>query len=754
MGLKNTTAALVLSFGSTEGQLVRVEVLVLFSTLTWLLLELLGSYRRQNSNGIFRLLVWAVHTLSTVLAPYTIGLLQAGPFGDQTFVLWGVILLLIQVNSNSLSVYSIQDIGQRKSMLVQQVSQIFLVLWLILNGTGGNKSYSATGWIFWIYTIILTFRKFRSLDRASKKGGLVKYSKVVADYMVVEHHLPQDVEDPILNLSEMKGYRYIFSGDEELAHLLPTSPEYRVKVTNDKLVTIDFVWGWIEIHDFKYPEAKEYYKESTLSHTLFKLLKRRFCGYPLGEAGLQKTLDFVLDRLLSERGNYVRAFRIIEVELSFQYDFFYTRMDSTFLYFLWGLIFMSTAIVWNSVSGAFSKHHHRSNLQQIVNGTDVIHCVTIVLLASLIFAILVTTGFTPDRHMVVSTVYDNLKLNTIRGTQRDLGWLDKNKRPSALIRGTWERKLGQYCLLLNFTYDPWNVQHYLSLGLVDATRKGQKAGKKIKLAEEVIIRVLSRFKQNSGKLDNGQAALARYGLVSELSWAHTLPTHIHTILVWHIGTTICQNEVYPEGHLDPNCLLAKSLSEYCAYLVAFVPDMMPDHGYDTQRVFDAVVVEARKHLAGCETLSERCQKLKMGLQGGYDNTILGMGAKLGRQLMELVPDEARRWKVLADFWEDFILFLAPSDNADIHAEMLAAGGEFMTHLWALLTHAGILERPSSSSGADPLGESDGITTQYSGIPEQPNSSSGVNPLGWSDGTTAEDSGILERPSSASVASMV
>jgi hypothetical protein len=29
--------------------------------------------------------------------------------------------------------------------------------------------------------------------------------------------------------------------------------------------------------------------------------------------------------------------------------------------------------------------------------------------------------------------------------------------------------------------------------------------------------------------------------------------------------------------------------------------------------------------------------------------------------------------------------------------MLAAGGEFMTHLWALLTHAGILERPSSFS---------------------------------------------------------
>jgi hypothetical protein len=65
--------------------------------------------------------------------------------------------------------------------------------------------------------------------------------------------------------------------------------------------------------------------------------------------------------------------------------------------------------------------------------------------------------------------------------------------------------------------------------------------------------------------------------------------------------------------------------------------------------------------------------------------------------MDMVPDEAQRWKVLVDFWGEFILFLAPSDNDDIHAEMLATGGEFMTHLWALLTHAGILERPSPFS---------------------------------------------------------
>lgn len=686
MGLKNTTATLAESFGSIEARLVRVEILVLFSFLSWVLLELLGSFRRRYSHGFFRLLVWTVYTLSTVLAPYTIGLLQAGPFRDQTFVLWGTILLLIQVNSNSLSVYSIQDIEQRKRMLVQQVLQIFLVLWLIVNGSGGNKSYSATIWMFWTYSIILTSRKFGILSKASKKGGLVEDSKVIADYMMVEHQLGQDMVDP----RTLEGYSYIFQGEEELASLLPTAPGYRIglkEVTNAKFITIDSAWRWIDTHRFKHKETPDNIKQTTLSFTLFKLLKRRFCGYGLSEAGLDKTLHLVLHGLLSEKGNYVRAFQVIEVELSFLYDFFYTRMESGSTYWILSAPVIATAIVWNSISGAFSRHYHHSNLEQTVNGTDVIRWITIVLLANLVFVYIMLPFIAPNRLGTVDSVRRWVQEEREKPRTKTETW-------EPLDEHTWERKLGQYSLLLNFHYHPRNVLSFLSLGLIDAKRKGQKAGKKIKLAEEVIIGVLSQFKENNGKLENGQSALARNQLGNQLSWACTLPTHIHTILVWHIATTISWNEEQPEVPLNVDRLVAQSLSDYCAYLVAFIPDMLPGHGYDTRRIFDAVVMEARQRLAGCETVSSRCEKLMTGLEG-VDGTILDMGTNLGRELRDMVPE--RRWKVLADFWGEFVLFLAPSDNAEIHAEMLAAGGEFMTHLWALLTHAGILERPSSSS---------------------------------------------------------
>jgi len=128
MGIKNSTTAFAQSWSTTQGRLVRVEVLVLFSALIWILVELFGARRRRHNHGFFRFFVWSVYTLFTVLGPYTIGLLQDGPFRDQTFVLWGTILLLIQVSADSLSVYSIHDIEQRKRMLVQHMLQIVLML--------------------------------------------------------------------------------------------------------------------------------------------------------------------------------------------------------------------------------------------------------------------------------------------------------------------------------------------------------------------------------------------------------------------------------------------------------------------------------------------------------------------------------------------------------------------------------------------------------------------------------------------------
>ncbi|TVU40330.1 hypothetical protein EJB05_13789, partial [Eragrostis curvula] len=101
-------------------------------------------------------------------------------------------------------------------------------------------------------------------------------------------------------------------------------------------------------------------------------------------------------------------------------------------------------------------------------------------------------------------------------------------------------------------------------------------------------------------------------------------------------------------------------------------------------MFDAVAAEAAQLLAGDKYEAMR------SLPEAAEMTIFPMGVKLGKQLEEM--EEGTCWKLLADFWAEMLLYVAPSDNVKEHIEFLAKGGEFVTHLWALLSHAGILDR--------------------------------------------------------------
>uniref|UniRef100_A0ACD5TH76 Uncharacterized protein n=1 Tax=Avena sativa TaxID=4498 RepID=A0ACD5TH76_AVESA len=124
-------------------------------------------------------------------------------------------------------------------------------------------------------------------------------------------------------------------------------------------------------------------------------------------------------------------------------------------------------------------------------------------------------------------------------------------------------------------------------------------------------------------------------------------------------------------------------------------------------MFDAVAVEANKYLLPSMRRSAKYEALRnYGLEES-EATIFQSGAKLGKQLEE-IQDVTRRWKVLADFWCEMMLYVAPSDDVNEHIEQLTRGGELITHLWALLSHAGILQRDQPSiipSTRDPHAES-------------------------------------------------
>jgi len=203
---------------------------------------------------------------------------------------------------------------------------------------------------------------------------------------------------------------------------------------------------------------------------------------------------------------------------------------------------------------------------------------------------------------------------------------------------------------------------------------------------------------NGQRLSNGEASLQRNGVENEFSWACRLETHTHVIMVWHIATSLCEIAASQAAEIQrksENFIVATSLSKYCAYLVAFAPRLLPDHVYTTKTIFDQVVGEARDLLQGFKTLTTRYGKMMRLGEGDPGETIMKRSAVLAKHLIVGIKDNEQRWKILADFWADMMLFVAPSDDVTAHAEQLAEGGEFVTHLWALLSHAGILNREST-----------------------------------------------------------
>ncbi|PWZ41652.1 hypothetical protein Zm00014a_022684 [Zea mays] len=140
-----------------------------------------------------------------------------------------------------------------------------------------------------------------------------------------------------------------------------------------------------------------------------------------------------------------------------------------------------------------------------------------------------------------------------------------------------------------------------------------------------------------------------------------------------------------KSHLD----VATILSKYCAYLVVSAPKLLPGNHYDSSLVFDAVAVEAAQFLRGVEDGYEALRSLPESTE--TELSILRRGVKLARQLEEMECD--RCWKVLADFWSEMLLYIAPSENVKEHIEALANGGEFITHWqFCVFVRASALDR--------------------------------------------------------------
>jgi hypothetical protein len=150
------------------------------------------------------------------------------------------------------------------------------------------------------------------------------------------------------------------------------------------------------------------------------------------------------------------------------------------------------------------------------------------------------------------------------------------------------------------------------------------------------------------------------------------------------------------GELETNYHTAISLSRYCAYLQVFRSALLPDSFVVPGMIFVDTLRDVREQLKDCNlrkcsyskliAIAEEDELKKVDRVTGMN--IVQQGAALGKALIKN-EDQESRWKILAEVWADLLVHMAPSWNAADHKYQLESGGEFITLIWALLSHCGI-----------------------------------------------------------------
>ncbi|KAF0902411.1 hypothetical protein E2562_016246 [Oryza meyeriana var. granulata] len=231
-----------------------------------------------------------------------------------------------------------------------------------------------------------------------------------------------------------------------------------------------------------------------------------------------------------------------------------------------------------------------------------------------------------------------------------------------------------------------------------------------------IMEYLVKHIDSHAPLSNGWSMLqSKYpDYHSQLSWACQSDSITEVILTWHIATSILE-AMFPKQRgatmsFQSHRTVATTLSRYCAYLVAFSPELLANNLDSTHRLYDAMKKEMKAAL-GCwlyylpqEVPGSGVERWRKVMQVGEEPPPVGKleaemsavwkGGKAGSILVGKAKlNEAPVWKLLADIWTEVIVYAAPSrDEVHVkaHGDALAHGGvEFISVLWALTTHAGV-----------------------------------------------------------------
>ncbi|CAO2149763.1 unnamed protein product [Urochloa humidicola] len=692
-----------------------IELWVVLTTLMLVVKFAIDSLRPWHFSWFMAATANVLEGLNESMVPFIIGVMQLSSTENNFYQVWAVLMVTLQKSVK---------IGSRRSKPLT-LTTLIGSLWTanLLRSKTSELLIGIPLWLIWMLNAAHIIGYFVSSERASRinKENL----RLVTDYMSYEHTLSDSVTDA--NPMTMSSYKYLISGEDKQERKFG-APDFRFRLDggHEKLITTERIWslhGDKLLGDATDADSDSRLKDACLSFALYKLLRRRFYNLPMHEAAQEKTRRFIFDGVLNVSNNgagYERAFRITEVELSFLQDSFYGVHAVMFVdgFPFWrlvlsGLWIAALSFVAYPVSLIRPTDTDPELLRAARRSVLVSYSIIFLIICKEIWEIFayILSQWTKVWMLRKYIIVPKLQCPLMRKVVRLMSRLIK--------RGQWNQQVGQFNILIQCN----EVKH--NFGTMYPTT--------IKLQPEVKKAIFESFKglQNTQALGSyfPNAFGSNQVHIEPFSWANEFETDTQRILVWHIATCIFEIELCGEAAaaairntlclrpclfahqsraaseaLWEHYVVALTLSNYCAYLLTRQPQLVPDHNLVSGNVFIAVRHEVLSATSKCRSL----QGIHDHLMGKAEESnvisagTVKMGAELARQLLEMYQENrcAGAWQVLAKFWTGFLLHLAASTKVSRHKEHLQGRGELITHIWALLSHAGLL---GSSHDVDGLG---------------------------------------------------
>ncbi|MFS7994069.1 hypothetical protein Hanom_Chr12g01101541 [Helianthus anomalus] len=658
--------------------------LVLISLAVQMLLIFSGNRRKYIAKRRIRILIWSAYMLADWVATVALGVLvdRLGNFGnlgnsnkeygDLTLMaFWAPFLLLHLGGPDTITAYALADnelwLRHLLGLVVQTIAAIYITL-LAWEGTlvsfltipmllCGVIKYGERTWVL----MSANRDQFRESFLTDKDPG-PSYANFMEEYRLKKaegyHVSAAQLEDGYDDLENTRGITSTDDPDDARRSL--HKAYYFFETLNFKLLFVDLILGFQQRDESK--------------------------------------ASF-------EKANSDTAFEVIEVELGFAYDVFYTKAPS--IYTPFGLVFrLMTSCITLTVLLAFATSIGvKSHEHQLI---DVVITYILLIGAMLLEAYAIRSMLLSDwAYLWFSRNSSKIPLFGGRLGSSHHQSIPKHKR--------WSNSMHQYSLLDFCLSQKSSAFHKISRFIPMHKNLREKLEGFLQLEHVEILpgmksSIFDHFTQKSSdpklvkelSTCRGAVSLKMHETLHLLNWTVDVEFD-HSILIWHIATDLCYNSYLKsygkETEWYNDMELSKNLGDYMLYILVMCPFMLP-MGIGIIRFRDTCA-EASVFFKekSCTSKPEACEMLKQvntevfpsQVKGDRSKSVFFEGCKLADSLRNMGGDHKKMWKMVGDVWLEILGYAASQCRGFDHAQQLQTGGELLTHVWLLMAHLGINE---------------------------------------------------------------